>query len=124
MAWNTRPKQSSGNECGKMYFNLYIHHSTLLITTPTDPLCGLKTTWVCPQNSLIYMTSFFQACSINIKKCSEASFHHISYGKKKKSMNYTRIIFVSVFKNKVNSLCSQQKFSKNAPQSQIIFDNA
>lgn len=58
---------------------------------------------------------FFQACSINIKKCSEAWFHHISCeGKKKKkrkeSMNYIRIIFVSVLKNKVNSLCNLQTF--------------
>lgn len=29
MVSNTRPKQPSGNRCGKMHFNLYIHHSTL-----------------------------------------------------------------------------------------------
>lgn len=55
---DTWPKQSSKNQCGKMYFNLDIHHSTMWLTTPTDPFCGCKTTWVCPQNCLIYLTKF------------------------------------------------------------------
>lgn len=28
------------------------------VTTPTDPFCGYKITWVCPQNCLIYLTRF------------------------------------------------------------------
>ena len=28
------------------------------VTTPTDPFCGFKITWVCPQNCLIYLTRF------------------------------------------------------------------
>lgn len=75
MVSNIRPKQSSGNQCGKMHFNLYIHHSTrCTITTPTDPLCGLKTTRVCPQNSLIYMMSFFKPALSTLKNVLRPGF--------------------------------------------------
>lgn len=56
--WNMRTKQSSGTSVAKCILNLYIQHSTMGVTTPTVSLCVLKTTWVCLQNGLIYLTSF------------------------------------------------------------------
>lgn len=44
----------------KCILNLYIHHSNMGVTMPIAPLHGLKTTWVWPQNGLIYLTSFFK----------------------------------------------------------------
>lgn len=76
------------------------------------PTLWFKNNMGLPPEQFDLYDKFFQACSINIKKCSEAWFHHISV--EKKSINYTRIILDSVFKNKVNSLCILQPFFKNA----------
>lgn len=66
-----------------------------------------------PQNSLIYVTSFFKPALSTLKNVLRLGFITSLVGGKKKrkeSMNYIRIIFVSVLKNKVNSLCNLQTF--------------
>lgn len=104
MVLNTRPKQPSGNRCGKMHFNLYIPHSTLsTIATPPAPVCGFKTTRGCPQSSLIYMTSFFKPALSTLKNVLRLWSQHISCGKKIILTALGSFCFWDIFK--VDFLC-------------------